>query len=376
MLLRSIFSLTLLSFLLFSCTPTPKNVTLTGNVEGGQNLQIFVDQMIPGKANQVVTQGSIGADNSFALELPETLESGLYRLRIGQQSVQLVLEGNEGTVNVSGALASLNNFDYTVSGSQGSQLFAATMQSLRTTRNLSADMIASVVDTVSNPMVGAAIAFTTLRNNQTFIGIQQAAQNKLLAASPNSDFTKAYSTYVTELGQVKTQQTQAPRRTYAVNVGDTAPDIKLPDPNGKQYALSDLRGKVVLLDFWASWCGPCRRENPSVVKVYNEYKAKGFEVFSVSLDGIDSRTATRFPDQSQLDQQMEIQKQRWINAIKQDNLPWEYHVSDLKKWECAPARLYGVSSIPATFLIDREGKIAATGLRGAEAIRAELQKVL
>lgn len=125
--------------------------------------------------------------------------------------------------------------------------------------------------------------------------------------------------------------------------GDVAPDIVMNDPNGQERKLSDLRGKVVLLDFWASWCGPCRRENPSVVRAYEKYKDRGFEVFSVSLDSDASR---------------------WKKAIEQDQLTWPNHVSDLAGWRNAASREYGISSIPHTMLIDRDGSILATHLRG------------
>ena len=115
------------------------------------------------------------------------------------------------------------------------------------------------------------------------------------------------------------------------------------DPDGREIRLSDLRGKVVLLDFWASWCGPCRRENPNVVRAYQKYNGAGFEVFSVSLDS---------------------DINRWKKAIEQDQLSWPYHVSDLAGWRNAASREYGISSIPHTMLIDRDGKVLATHLRG------------
>ena len=149
----------------------------------------------------------------------------------------------------------------------------------------------------------------------------------------------------------------------AIKVGMVAPEISLKSPDGKKYSLADLKGKVVLLDFWASWCGPCRKNNPHVVDVYNKYKDKGFTVFSVSLDGIDERTKARFPSDEQYKAGMEQSKKNWITAIQTDQLTWPYHVSELAKWDTQSVKQYGVTGIPKTFLIDRDGKIAAVNPR-------------
>jgi thiol-disulfide isomerase/thioredoxin len=146
---------------------------------------------------------------------------------------------------------------------------------------------------------------------------------------------------------------RAAEKTAAVgtNIGDMAPEIEMAGLDGKPLKLSSMRGKMVLIDFWASWCGPCRRENPNVVGAYEKYakakfkSAKGFDIFSVSLD----KTA-----------------EAWKAAIEKDQLKWKGHVSDLQGWNNAAAGVYGVSSIPMSFLIDENGIIVAKNLRGLE----------
>lgn len=134
--------------------------------------------------------------------------------------------------------------------------------------------------------------------------------------------------------------------------GMPAPEISLPDKEGRPITLSSLRGNVVLIDFWASWCSPCRKENPEVVKLYNRYHAKGFDIYGVSLD----RDAAS-----------------WVGAIAKDGLVWN-QVSDLKYWQSKGAEAYGVKSIPHTVLIDRDGNIIARKLRG-EALESKLEEI-
>jgi thiol-disulfide isomerase/thioredoxin len=146
-------------------------------------------------------------------------------------------------------------------------------------------------------------------------------------------------------------------QNVGTEIGDIAPDIKLPTPEGDSISLYSLRGKVVLIDFWASWCGPCRKENPHVVEAYNEYKDKSFSVgekftiYGVSLDK---------------------SKDSWVKGIADDGLNWT-NVSDLAHWNCAPAKEYKVRGIPANFLIDGNGVILAKNLRGEKLVQ-ELDK--
>ncbi len=139
-----------------------------------------------------------------------------------------------------------------------------------------------------------------------------------------------------------------------ISIGNKAPGLNFPNPSGKNIALSSLKGKIVLLDFWASWCRPCRAENPNVVRLYKQYKDKGFTIYSYSLDK---------------------DAEKWKDAIQQDGLAWPYHTSDLKGWKAAGAAIYNVQSIPQTFLIGRDGNIIGIGLRGYE-LEEKLKELL
>ncbi|MBK6784668.1 MAG: TlpA family protein disulfide reductase [Saprospiraceae bacterium] len=207
----------------------------------------------------------------------------------------------------------------------------------------------------ADPMIGYQIANRLFTVRPEFIDLHNKVSSRYLTAYPEQETAQFYQQVVGQLAQSIKMQSAAAK----IQVGQPAPEISLPGPDGKVRKLSSYKGKVVLIDFWASWCGPCRKANPMVVDIYNRYKSKGFDVFSVSLDGVDSRTSAQIQDQQQLNQIIDQQKTRWLAAIQQDQLTWDGHVSDLKKWECAPAQEYGVRSIPQTFLVGRDGKIVA-----------------
>ena len=368
--ITTILALSIIAVFSSQCDSNPSGTTISGQLQNAPNMQVFLDYVMLNKPSDVLTKAETDASGNFQLELPDGVKPGVYQFRIGAKSVNLVMDGSEKKVVLQGDLTSLQNYQFTVSGSKDSQILANLM-SRAFAQQVGVQDIVNFVDTVSNATLGAFVAYRTLGNNAQFLDLQKKAQQRLAAQDPSGQMTQEYANFITAVEQ----QYQAQMASEVIRVGQEAPNITLPNPNGKPYSLSDLRGKVVLLDFWASWCGPCRRENPNVVKVYDRYKDQGFTVFSVSLDGLDSRTAARF-NEEQRSEFMAQQKTRWVDAIKQDNLKWEYHVSDLKKWECAPAATYGVTSIPRTFLIDREGKIAAINLRGAEHIEMELKKLL
>jgi thiol-disulfide isomerase/thioredoxin len=270
----------------------------------------------------------------------------------------LVLDGKENVVEIAADLNTMDKLQgVTVKGSEATTCYTAKIQEMFTlndARQLNPETLKPIVDKGCNALIKSVLSLNLLSSPD---GLKYLPDFKKIAESlasemPGTRYATEYQQILVQVEQAATQQQQQVGES-PVGIGQPAPEISYPDPSGNIRNLSDLKGKVVLLDFWASWCGPCRRENPHVVEVYKKYKAKGFEIFSVSLD----REAGA-----------------WKNAIAQDGLLWENHVSDLKHWASAPAKLYGVSSIPRTFLIGRDGKIAAVNPR--QNLEAELLKVL
>lgn len=197
------------------------------------------------------------------------------------------------------------------------------------------NVLASVINTMEQM---SSLAFPKYAEN--FINLYQ----------PKEQIVQTIRQRITFIEAKRKAQEEAERIT---GIGVVPPPIELPEPDGTPLALSSLRGKYVLLDFWASWCVPCRNENPNVVRIYQKYKNKGFEILGISLD--QNRT-------------------QWLDAIENDQLTW-LHVSDLKGWRSQAAQDYRVTAIPATFLLDKEGKVIAKNLRGAS-LERELASIL
>ncbi len=187
------------------------------------------------------------------------------------------------------------------------------------------EFVKNMID--KHPSSPVCIFFVDILNTDEYYSYHQKLSKGLTAYKYNPFIAE----YITKTQNIK-----------KLAVGSEAPDIALENPEGKIVKLSSLRGNYVLIDFWASWCRPCRMENPNNVKLYKKYHDKGFEIYGVSLDR---------------------DKSAWLKAIENDNLTW-IHVSDLKFWQSKGAKIYNVRSIPHTVLLDKEGKIIANGLRG------------
>ncbi|MFN0276910.1 MAG: redoxin domain-containing protein, partial [Chitinophagales bacterium] len=200
------------------------------------------------------------------------------------------------------------------------------------------DYVSAFADTTKD-IASAVLAIESFVYSKQFEKIKTVADKRKLTADSSSLYMKELKV---KIAKHETFMQQASAKSF---VGKPAPDIVLPDPGGVEYKLSDLKGQYVLIDFWASWCKPCREENPNLVATYNKYKDKGYTVYSVSLDK---------------------SKEAWQTAIDKDKLTWKYHVSELQMWNSQVAKMYNVTGIPMNFLLDKNGNVIAENLRGTE----------
>jgi len=322
--------------------------------------KIYLDTLAARGAAEF-TSADAGSDGSFELNFV-LRDENLYKLRLDQANFMwlILTPGEKVSVIPNGKKLGP---DATVNGSHHTALLYSALLKSRTF-DLKRDSLNKEYNNIQSSPKHDSLSTVIIRNFTENDSLQKATLAEAIKKEPASlawmfftdkfdisgdfpfvdnldrELIKAYpdNTYVRQYHD----QVEMERKT---GIGKPAPDISLPGVDGNNLSLSSLKGKVVLLDFWASWCGPCRKENPNVVNIYNRYHDKGFDVFSVSLDK---------------------DKASWLKGISADNLSWPNHVSDLKYWKSEGAAAYGVTSIPYSVLIDRNGIIVAKKLRGQD----------
>ncbi len=341
--------------------------TFTAKIANAANLSANLEMLYFNGNTVPIGKATADAEGNFKIETKEPLAPGFYQIKMGIKRIFMVLDGNEKAIKLEGNLENIEKFETKVSGSAVCEYYANNMRAFVANQTMPAADLQKMSNGAPTAIAAAIMSLQTLvEPDSSSIPYLRNIKTRLDKENPASNYAVQYAQSIASIEKELTGS------TGAVKLGAIAPDIELPDPSGKIRKLSDLRGKVVLLDFWASWCGPCRKENPHVVEVYKKYKDKGFTVFSVSLDGVNLQNRSRM-DQSAIDKALEDAKGNWKKAIKQDALPWENHVSDLQQWDAAPAQVYGVQSIPQTFLLDKEGKIIAMNPRNT--LEQELEKI-
>ncbi|MFM1876107.1 MAG: hypothetical protein RL266_1844, partial [Bacteroidota bacterium] len=361
--------------LLSSCEE--KGAVVKGSLSNTDGETVVLEKLT---STEVVPTDSVAIDEDggFKLSIAELSDPGFYRLRVNENNFVILLLEKGDKAEVTGNALDFYK-SYEVVGSEGSLKLRELDKRLRQDYELTdslrrmfmdyqaagtynMDSIKQTIDAIFMEAQAKKNEFIEkfIADNSTSLATLSAVQSlkydefaakfdevvaNLEAAYPNSDYVKQFKKQLVDL---KAKQ-QAAART---GIGSQAPEIVVNTPDGETIRLSDFRGKITMIDFWASWCKPCRAENPNVVRVYNQYKDKGFEIFGVSLDR---------------------DKQQWLDAIKQDGLTWK-HGSELQFWQSSFVPAYSLDGIPMTYLLDENGVIIAKGLRGAE-LEARLMEI-
>lgn len=357
------------ALLLFSaCGAQQGSRTINATIGGGAGLTLYLDKFA---GNKPVHIDSVKLDANGKGELhPEVMPLDFYALSLSPNDMTVVILDSTESVTVEATAGKLGE-PASVTGSAHSDLMYGFFKDMKAFDDEKQELVKRInadrgdtgaIDRITklndefyarcrmfvndHKYSPAALAAVSRLNIQNELPLFQQVRDALKTTIPKSEYYIGFRDQVGRMEQqavaMKAQEEQMARLDNLIPVGSEAPDFSQPTPEGKPLSLSSLRGKVVLIDFWASWCKPCRMENPNVKRVYDQYKGKGFEIIGVSLDR---------------------DKGAWTGAIEQDGLPWK-HVSDLGFWNNAAAQQYGVSSIPYTVLVDREGKVLGKNLRG------------
>ncbi len=348
----------------------PSPVVINGTLaEKGSYTKIYLDTL-NSQNPWIFATADITPDGKFRIEASIS-NTDIFRLRLDDENYMMLILSPGENITLKSTEAKLGSNTVT-EGSVHTQLLYGTMNELQGFESRKAMLNKQFNDIQSSPRKDSLAAAIINNFNETD-SLQKVALKSRMNSHPASlawiffvdkldmsnDFdiidkidAANFKTYPENPFVIQYhQQVETERKTA---IGSLAPEIELTDVDGKPRKLSSLKGKVVLIDFWASWCGPCRKENPNVVAMYGKYKDKGFEIFSVSLDK---------------------DRESWVKATAKDNLFWPNHVSDLKYWKSAGAVTYGVTSIPFTVLVDKKGRIVAKKLRG-DALENKVSELL